>query len=226
MRELMGTIADYLAAVKLDGGLQKPRIGIVGEIYVRSHPFANMNLIGRLEEFGAACDLAQLAEWIYYTNFTRNRMAKRRGEWRSYFSNAVQNHFQRRIERVLAEPLERRFGPVAEEPIADVLALARPYLDDSFEGEAILSIGKMVEYHHHGFGGVVNVMPFTCMPSTIVSTQTQRISADCGGMPILNLSFDGQEDPTLTTRLEAFVEQVAARQAGIASAAEVLAAQR
>jgi hypothetical protein len=30
-------------------------------------------------------------------------------------------------------------------------------------------------------------------------------------MPILNLSFDGQEDPTLTTRLEAFVEQVGAR---------------
>jgi predicted nucleotide-binding protein (sugar kinase/HSP70/actin superfamily) len=222
MQELMGTIADYLAAVKLDGGLQKPRIGIVGEIYVRSHPFANMNLIGRLEELGAACDLAQLAEWIYYTNFTRNRTAKRRGEWRSYFSNSVQNHFQRKIERVLAEPLERRFGPVAEEAIADVLALARPYLDDSFEGEAILSIGKMIEYHHQGFGGVVNVMPFTCMPSTIVSTQTQRISADCGGMPILNLSFDGQEDPTLTTRLEAFVEQVAARQRGIASAAEVL----
>jgi predicted nucleotide-binding protein (sugar kinase/HSP70/actin superfamily) len=82
----------------------------------------------------------------------------------------------------------------------------------------------MVEYYHQGFGGVVNVMPFTCMPSTIVSTQTQRISADCGDMPILNLSFDGQEDPTLTTRLEAFVEQVAARQQGGVGVAEVLSA--
>ena len=70
----------------------------------------------------------------------------------------------------------------------------------------------MVEYHKDGFGGVVNVMPFTCMPSTIVSTQTRRLSADCNEMPILNLSFDGQEDATLTTRLEAFVEQVGARQ--------------
>ena len=69
----------------------------------------------------------------------------------------------------------------------------------------------MVEYHHQGFGGVINVMPFTCMPSTVVSTQTMRISADCDDMPILNLSFDGQEDPTLTTRLEAFVEQVGQR---------------
>ncbi|MHC4346082.1 MAG: acyl-CoA dehydratase activase-related protein, partial [Planctomycetota bacterium] len=224
MRELMGTIADYLAAVKLETGLQKPRVGIVGEIYVRSHPFANMNLIGRLEKLGAACDLAPLAEWIYYTNFTRSRIARRRGQWRSYFNNAVQNHFQHKIERMLAAPLEQRFGPLAEETIGHVLAVAGPYVHDSFEGEAILSIGKMIEYHRQGFGGVVNVMPFTCMPSTIVSTQTQRISADCGGMPVLNLSFDGQEDPTLTTRLEAFVEQVAARQTGVSGVAEVLSA--
>jgi len=222
MRELMREIADCLAAVKLDGGLQKPRIGIVGEIYVRSHPFANMNLLGRLEELGAACDLASLAEWIYYTNLTRSRMSRRRGQWWNYLTNALQNHFQRKIEHMLAEPLEKKFGPLAEEPIEHVLELSRPYLHDSFEGEAILSIGKAVEYHHRGFGGVVNVMPFTCMPSTIVSTQTQRISGDCGGMPILNLSFDGQEDPTLTTRLEAFVEQVAARQTGVAGVAEVL----
>jgi hypothetical protein len=39
-----------------------------------------------------------------------------------------------------------------------------------------------------------------------------RVSADCADMPILNLSFDGQEDSTLTTRLEAFVEQVRSQQ--------------
>lgn len=224
MRDLMRAIADYFAAIELDTARQKPRIGIVGEIYVRSHPFANLNLISRLEQLGAACDLASLAEWIYYTNLTRSRMSKRRGQWRNYLTNALQNYFQRSIERTLAEPLERKFGPLAEGSIEHVLELASPYLHDSFEGEGVLSIGKTVEYHHQGFGGVVNVMPFTCMPSTIVSTQTQRISADCGDMPILNLSFDGQEDPTLTTRLEAFVEQVAARQQGGATCAEVIAA--
>jgi len=92
------------------------------------------------------------------------------------------------------------------------LDAAAPYIDRSFEGEAVLSVGKIVEYHHRGVGGVINVMPFGCMPSTIVSTQSARLSRECGNMPILNLSFDGQEDPTLTTRLEAFVEQVRQRQ--------------
>ncbi|MEE9370994.1 MAG: hypothetical protein V3W45_05930, partial [Sedimentisphaerales bacterium] len=79
-------------------------------------------------------------------------------------------------------------------------------------------------YHHQGFGGVVNVMPFSCMPSTVVSTQTMRVSAECGDMPILNLSFDGQEDSTLTTRLEAFVEQVRQRQGASVSVTEIITA--
>lgn len=209
--ELMEEVAEQLAAVSVDTGLQKPRIGIVGEIYVRSHPFANSNIIARLEELGAVCDLASLSEWIYYMNFCEQRRTKRKGQFVKLTGNRLRDFVQRRIERKLAEPLEKRFGRLAEEDIEHTIELARPYMDESFEGEAILSIGKTIEYHRKGFGGVVNVMPFTCMPSTIVSSQTMRISADCANMPILNLSFDGQEDVTLTTRLEAFVEQVASR---------------
>ncbi len=222
MRQLMKDIADEFAAVELDGSVQKPRIGIVGEIYVRSHPFANKDVIARLEQLGAVCDLASLAEWIYYTNLTRGWMALRRGKISDWFTNVFQHHFQHKMEKVLAEPLEKRFGRLAEGPVEHVIELAKPYMHRSFEGEAILSIGKTIEYHHQGYGGVVNVMPFGCMPSTIVSTQTMRLSADCGDMPILNLSFDGQEDSTLTTRLEAFVEQVRQKQGASVSVAEIM----
>jgi predicted nucleotide-binding protein (sugar kinase/HSP70/actin superfamily) len=218
----MDSIAAQFDKVELDRVVRKPRIGIVGEIYVRSHPFANMNIIARLEQLGAACDLAPLAEWIYYTNFTRGCAAKRKRQLRDFFSNSVQNWLQHKIERALALPLEKRFGPLAEKPIEHTIKLAQPYLHHSFEGEAILSVGKIIEYFSDGLGGVVNVMPFTCMPSTIVSSQTMCISADCNGMPILNLSFDGQEDSTLTTRLEAFVEQVRQRRDANLSLAELI----
>jgi predicted CoA-substrate-specific enzyme activase len=208
MRKLMQSVADEFSSVELDDSkLSKPKIGIVGEIYVRSHPFANSNIVARFEELGAICDLASLAEWIYYTNFTRRLTARRRGEWRDLFTNVILNRVQHSIERKLAAPLEKSFGKLAEGNIEHVIELAEPYLHHSFEGEAILTIGKTIEYYHDGFSGVVNVMPFTCMPSTIVSGISPNISAQCGGMPILNLSFDGQEDSTLTTRLEAFVEQ-------------------
>ena len=225
MRSLMGDFADEFAVLELDKETQKPMVGIVGEIYVRNHPFANMNIVARLEELGAACELASLAEWVYYTNFARKQVTRRRRQLRNLFTNVVQDYFQYRIEKTLAEPLEKMlrrsghhqlsrsgFDKLAEEPIENVIELARPYLHHSLEGEAILTVGKTIEFHHRRFGGVVNVMPFSCMPSTVVSSLSMRLSADCNNMPILDLSFDGQEDSTLTTRLEAFVEQVRGRQ--------------
>jgi len=206
MCRLMESIAREFSTIELDRTIRKPRIGIVGEIYVRSHPFANDNIVARLEQLGAICDLASLAEWIYYTNYIRRKMARRRGQLGNLLTNIIFNRLQHKIERKIAAPLEKRFGRLAEGHIEQTIAAAEPYLHHSFEGEAILTVGKAVEYYHDGFGGVVNAMPFTCMPSTIVSGLSPTISADCGDMPILSLSFDGQEDSTLTTRLEAFVE--------------------
>jgi predicted nucleotide-binding protein (sugar kinase/HSP70/actin superfamily) len=219
--ELMGSIAKDFESIQLDKKLYKPLIGIVGEIYVRNHPFANMEIIRRLEKLGAACELASLAEWVYYTNFTRIEKAKRRGRFLNRIGNIMLDFVQHRIEKRIALPLERRFGKLAEEPTRYIIDLARPYIHHSFEGEAVLTIGKAIEYHHKGFAGIVNVMPFTCMPSTVVTTLTTRLSSDCGDMPILNLSFDGQENPALTTHLEAFVEQVCQKESMI-NAAQLL----
>jgi predicted nucleotide-binding protein (sugar kinase/HSP70/actin superfamily) len=212
MRRVMQDIADSFSQIEINKMAAKPTIGIVGEIYVRSHEFANQNIIEKLESLGAACDLASLAEWIYYTNICRRDLMFRKRWFKDLLRNQVENFFQKKIEKILAAPLEKKFGVLAEKPVEHVIELAAPYMHHSFEGEAVLSIGKIVEFHRQGVGGVINVMPFTCMPSTIVSTQTMRLSADCGNMPILNISFDGQSDPTLPTRLEAFVEQVRQRQ--------------
>ena len=208
----MESAAERFDSVEVDREIAKPHIGIVGEIFVRSHSFANRAVVDRLERLGAVCDLAPFTEWVYYTNCMRNKKSLRRMDLRDWLSNTLQNRFQHKIEKILAEPLEGRFGRLAEEPVEKTLAAAAAYLHDSFEGEAILSVGKMIEYHHQGIGGIVNVMPFGCMPSTIVGTQTMRISAQCDDMPILNLSFDGQDDPALMTRLEAFVDQVRQKQ--------------
>lgn len=210
---LMETFAAELSAVPLDLARSRPRIGIVGEIYVRSHDFSNGNLVRRLEELGAACELAPLAEWIYYVDHVDKTRAWRNRRYVRWFDAAFTSWFQHSIEQALAAPLERRFSRLAEGPIEHTLELASPFIPSSFEGEAALSVGKIMEYHRHGFGGVINVMPFTCMPSTIVSTQSARLSRACGDMPILNISFDGQDDPSLLMRLEAFVEQVRQRHA-------------
>jgi len=221
-KKLMADIAKRFSQIEFDYTARKPRIGIVGEIYVRSHPFANNNIIKRLEELGAVCSLASLAEWIYYTNFTRLATAKRNREFKNYLVNLTTDFLEHRIEKSLAAPLEKRFGRLTDNSITELLHCSRPYMDDSFEGEAILSIAKTVEFFHEGYSGVVNVMPFSCMPSTIVSSITPQISKDCNYMPILNISFDGSEDVTFQTRLEAFFEQCCRRADSLLGVSEAL----
>ncbi len=208
LAQIMGRCAEILHAVPADRTQKKPLISVVGEIYVRSHSFANDNIVRKLEALGAEVNLACFTEWLYYTNFTREKMALRWNDYVLYGQNVIKTHVQRRIERQFARPLERHFGTLLDPPIEKILQYAAPYMHESFEGEAVLSIGKMVEMYHHGAAGAVNVMPFTCMPSTIVSSIAPCISADCGHMPILNISYDGQQDPSLRTRLEAFMHQV------------------
>jgi len=54
---------------------------------------------------------------------------------------------------------------------------------------------------------VINVMPFSCMPSNVVQSLMKKVAPALGGMPALTVSYDGQQDPTLDTRLETFLAQ-------------------
>jgi predicted CoA-substrate-specific enzyme activase len=208
LAKVMEVAASQLAQVPLDRSQRRPVVAVVGEIYVRNHVFANCDVIRQLEAIGAEVNLASVSEWLYYTNLARKLGARRRRALKPYLENLIKDHFQYKIEKQLAAPLEKYFGPLAEGDINDVIEMASPYLDVSFEGEAILSVGRIVEMYHHGASGAVSVGPFTCMPSNIVCSLTRQLSSDCGGMPVINVSYDGQQDPTLQTRLEAFMHQV------------------
>jgi predicted nucleotide-binding protein (sugar kinase/HSP70/actin superfamily) len=210
--ELLEKAATEFGAIEFDRSRPRPRIGIVGEIYVRHHTLANNDLIRQLEALGAEATLAPFTEWMYYTNFIRMREAKRDFAPRQWLSNFIQDRFQQRWHRQMTATFEPLLGPLDEPPTKQVLELADPFLHSSFEGEAVLSVGKTVEFYRHGCHGVVVVMPFTCMPSTIVAGVMKKVAAAVGEMPTLSISYDGQQDPTLHTRLEAFIYQARAYQ--------------
>jgi predicted nucleotide-binding protein (sugar kinase/HSP70/actin superfamily) len=94
-----------------------------------------------------------------------------------------------------------------EPRIRYVLNQAMPYLDESFEGEAILSVGKSIDFIRKGASGIINAMPFTCMPGT-VSSAIMTLIQNKYSVPMLNVAYDGQGESNTTTRLEAFMHQV------------------
>ncbi|MDR1313823.1 MAG: acyl-CoA dehydratase activase [Deltaproteobacteria bacterium] len=186
-----------------------PAVGLVGEIYVRSNDFANEEVIRRLEALGAEIQAPPFCEWILYTGFVNNMRARRGGHVKKRLKTRLTLMVQDWELSRLASAFDGFFpGGAKEPPVSEVVKLGENFLDRAFQGEAILSLGKAVEMYRHGARGVVNIMPFTCMPGMVVGGLSTRLRELCGGLPLLNLAFDGQSQTNTQARLEAFMYQV------------------
>lgn len=211
MRQLvkfMAQAAEQFAAIPADRSQPRPRIGVVGENYVRHHRFANNDLVRHLERLGAEVTLASFPEYHFYTNWFRMGEAWTHRSPRQWLANYLQDRLQRRIHARLARPFWSLLGPFQEPETTDLLDLAAPFVPSWFDaGETVLTIAKTIELSHQGCQGVVNVMPFSCMPSNVVQSLMKKVAPALRGMPALTVSYDGQQDPTLDTRLETFLAQ-------------------
>ena len=193
--------------VEVEGPGTKPLIGIVGEIFVRLNRFSNENVIQKIEQFGGEAWLAPLTEWILYVN----TIATARSLQNKSFSNLLKvfltDYYQKKDEHRLETIFKDHLRNFGEPKTKSLFKNAKPYIDSSFEGEAILSVGKTIDFARRGASGIVNIMPFTCMPGTIVSTLLKRYREENNNIPILNMAYDGQEQTNTLTRLEAFMYQ-------------------
>ena len=184
----------------------KPLIGIVGEIFVRSNKFSNEDVVRKVEELGGEAWLAPVEEWIYYVNRMSARKALIKKERSAMIQILLKEFFQRRIEHRYSRLFKGFLRTINEPKVKDILKKASPYLHDSFEGEAILSIGKSIDLIEKGASGIINVMPFGCMPGTVVTTLMRGVSRD-HGIPFISISYDGSESQATGIQLEAFMNQ-------------------
>jgi len=203
---LRKSVEDF-KAIGVDEPGTKPLIGIVGEIFVRLNRFSNEDVIRKIEQFGGEVWMAPLTEWILYVN----TIAKKKSLKKRSFSNLLKvfltDYYQKKDEHQLEKIFKGHLRNFGEPKTNSIFRKAKPYLDSSFEGEAILSVGKTIDFAKRGASGIVNIMPFTCMPGTIVSTLLKRYQEENNNIPITNMAYDGQEQTNTLTRLEAFMYQ-------------------
>jgi predicted CoA-substrate-specific enzyme activase len=198
-----------LASVKIDRSVPKPRIGLIGEIFVRSNEFANNYLVRNLEKLGASCTLPPIQEWFNYTEYQRLRRSRLRieGGLKDWLKQQLSASVQAYSAAKLGHVFDGAISDFAHEPpTGEVIRRGREYITPAVEGEAILSLGRAIEYAENGFDGIVNVIPFGCMPGTVVSMLMHRFSEDYG-IPVHNLVVDGNKDLAQDIRLEAFYYQ-------------------
>jgi predicted nucleotide-binding protein (sugar kinase/HSP70/actin superfamily) len=205
----------------------KPLIGMVGEIYLRSHRPSNQDILKLLESHGAEVVNASIAEWINYVSYDNIRKARREivfgirhrsaallwQNFQKWLSNRIELSYQyfrmdqvyRRARKHLPIHRDHKIGRIERQLVNNRLF--------SFQvgTEAGLSIGGALENCLNGYDGIINIFPFTCMPGNMCSAILKPI-LDRRQIPYIDCSFDGTVQPNLEARIRTFVYQAAQHQ--------------
>ena len=150
--------------------INKPRVGIVGEILVKFLPAANNYLVDLLESEGAEAVVPDLMGFLLYcaenANFKRDYLGASKKS--AFINNTViklLEWFRKSATTALAE--SKRFTPPSN--IKETAGIAKDLVSlGNQTGEGWLLTGEMIELIHNGVGNIVCCQPFACLPNHIV----------------------------------------------------------
>ncbi len=168
IHNVRGIIRDFDRLERLD--VNKPRVGIVGEILVKFSPTANNHIVELLESEGAEAVVPDLMDFLLYCFYNSNFRADHLGAKRStaYLCNMAISllEYLRKAARI---ELERstHFTPPAR--IKQLAVMANEFVSiGNRTGEGWFLTGEMLELIHSGVSNIVCVQPFGCLPNHIV----------------------------------------------------------
>ncbi len=173
--------------LNIDLSKPKPLVGIVGEIYVRSSPFSNDNLIEKIEDHEAEAWLTPLMEWLHYTSYLKT--SKQKGlmdKISDELSNATVHYHETKYYGYFNQILSDRQEP----DVQTMIDKAKPYINEAIRGEAVLTVGRAICFIDQGAKMIVNVAPFGCMPGTVSSIILKNL-AMIYSTPMVSLYYDG-----------------------------------
>jgi len=205
--EAMKWIAKQFEQLPIDRQKQRPIIGIIGEIYIRLNNYANQNLIRQVEAIGGEVKIASMMEWLYFANWSMKYNSWHSNQFMSFVNILIVDSYQQHQEHKLLKPVEHLLRHPDETPVTRLMDNIRPYYEPALLTEAVLSMGKAIDFAKLGLNGILNLMPFSCMPGIITAGMAPRIRSDLGNIPWLDVVFDAQGGTHFNTRLEAFMYQ-------------------
>lgn len=206
-RVLTGITHDFLA-IKTDRSIRKPVVAIIGEIFMRDNAPCNGGLANRLENLGVEVVVAPIAEWIVYSThrFTRD------SRWKNDKMGILKSNIQGAGQEIIARSLLRRIKQFTDHEkdvsLHDMLSLCNTYINEYYDGDPPIALGTSAALYNRGVSGIAAILPFTCMPGTLIASVSDTFRKNHDNMPFINIAYDGQDNVSLETRLQAFVFQV------------------
>jgi len=171
----------------------RPKVAIIGDLYVRDNEAFNQELIADLENYGAE---VVTVPFTYVVRLILDRDIRNHWEDGRYLS-VVGN----KLLAELLETTERRFYQAAQDILKDDFptfdaavfdCLKKYHVSLSHGGETAQNILKIFSLLHHnpGIALLIHVNPLFCCPALVSEALFKTIEKDIG-IPIVSLMYDG-----------------------------------
>ena len=193
--------------IELDTSVEKPKVGIVGEVLIKYHPFGNNFVADKLEQEGAEVVLPDFMGFVKFMathKITFNTLIKTDKFKAKIFKLAIKLiDILEKDERIaLANSKKGYLQPCdiweLETKVKDILSIGNQ------TGEGWFLTAEMIEYIEHGIPNIVCVQPFACLPNHVVGKGVIKTIRD--KYPYANISpidYDpGASEANQTNRIK------------------------
>jgi predicted nucleotide-binding protein (sugar kinase/HSP70/actin superfamily) len=199
--------ADF-SAVLTNKSHRKPVVSVIGETYMRDNAFCNGNVVRRLEDLGIETLIGPFSEWITYSTYRFTRDSLWKNDMKGYFRSKIQGYAQDLSSAIILRGIKEVIDHEKHIPINEIMTLCNKYIDKDYDGDPPIAMGTATALVQKGISGIAAILPFTCMPGTLVASLSDSFRKDHKNIPWINIAYDGQDTVTMETRLQAFTYQV------------------
>ena len=174
IKEFKQSIFDIVSdfeKIELDTSVIKPKVGIVGEVLIKYHPFGNNFVADKLEQEGAEVILPDFMGFIKFIathKITFNKLIKTDAIKAKLFKTAIKliDLLEKPVISALNNSKKGYLLPCniwdLEEKVNDILSIGNQ------TGEGWFLTAEMIEYIEHDIPNIVCVQPFACLPNHVV----------------------------------------------------------
>jgi predicted CoA-substrate-specific enzyme activase len=184
---LSGIVEDFQKIERDESAGRKPRIGLIGDLYVKYNNLVNQNVQKVVQDLGGELWIPSLTELPFHFYDADVRLY---GDDSRHYR--LLKTIEKRYERLAASLIEEQ-----EEPdFAECVELMEEYkVTHYIVGESSINIGRALYYIEHGLvDAILHVNPIFCCPGVVSASIYRRIQEDFG-IPIIDIFYDGTGSP-------------------------------
>ncbi len=191
-KNIVEIIKDFESVPRVDKKI--PKVGIVGEIYIKFSNVGNNNLEQFLADEGCEVVLPGLLDFIIYTIDAKIQDYKLYGGkkaelTKSRIAKALMIYFQKQLKTLINK--YSNFIPVSQFEEVKALVTEDYVSHGNKMGEGWLLTGEMLELCHMGVYNIVCAQPFGCLPNHIVGRgMMKQIKENIPDANIVAIDYD------------------------------------